>query len=66
MFASVLMQVSETLQFAAELRMPSSCTAADKAARVSQVIDMLGLNDCADSWVGDALTRGISGGQAKR
>ena len=60
------MQVRETLQFAARLRLPEDTSAAGRAARVQQVINLLGLQDCADSYVGDAMSRGISGGQAKR
>jgi hypothetical protein len=33
--------------------------------RVSMVMDLLGLHKCADSMVGDAATRGISGGQVR-
>jgi hypothetical protein len=46
--------------------MPESITLLERQARVAQVIAMLGLHDCADTYVGDALTRGISGGQLKR
>jgi ABC-type multidrug transport system ATPase subunit len=46
--------------------MPESTTLSERQARVAQVIAMLGLHDCADTYVGDALTRGISGGQLKR
>jgi hypothetical protein len=46
--------------------MPESTTLLERQARVAQVIAMLGLHDCADTYVGDALTRGISGGQLKR
>eukprot|EP00611_Tribonema_gayanum_P021132 TRINITY_DN4007_c0_g1_i3.p1 TRINITY_DN4007_c0_g1~~TRINITY_DN4007_c0_g1_i3.p1 ORF type:complete len:291 (-),score=76.49 TRINITY_DN4007_c0_g1_i3:77-949(-) len=58
--------VRETLHFAAQLRLPESLSAQQRHARVGQIAAMLGLQECMDSVVGDALTRGISGGQMKR
>lgn len=37
-----------------------------KAERVDKLIAELGLTQASDTKVGDALNRGISGGQAKR
>ncbi|CAK4485667.1 unnamed protein product [Aphanomyces euteiches] len=34
--------------------------------RTDMIIDLLGLNTCADTVVGDALLRGVSGGERKR
>lgn len=38
----------------------------DKLERVEQVISELNLNACADTKIGNALVRGISGGERKR
>ena len=56
-----LLTVTETIRFAH--RMTSSHFDEN---RVQQVIDMLGLRECADTIVGDGLVRGISGGQKRR
>lgn len=37
-----------------------------KRDRVEQLLDTLALRGCKDTCIGDALARGISGGQAKR
>jgi ABC-type multidrug transport system ATPase subunit len=58
--------VRETLGMAAELRMPAAVPAADRQASVEAVIRRLGLAKCADTAVGDAKTRGLSGGEKKR
>ncbi|KAF9557553.1 hypothetical protein EC968_007605, partial [Mortierella alpina] len=58
--------VRETLQYAAELRMDSSISKADKFAKVEDIIDLLGLRDCADVIIGSAAVKGCSGGQRRR
>ncbi|WVZ53916.1 hypothetical protein U9M48_004802 [Paspalum notatum var. saurae] len=54
--------VRETLVFCAALRLPR---AAPKAA-ADAVIAELGLGGCADTVVGNAFVRGVSGGERKR
>lgn len=59
--------VQETLDYAAQLRLPhNQFNAAQKAERVQEVMDMLRLEKCRDSKIGDPRTRGISGGERKR
>lgn len=59
--------VKETLQYAAQLRMPSSIyTKEEKLRRVDEVITELNLVDCKDTRIGDPQKGGISGGQRKR
>ncbi|CAM9380441.1 unnamed protein product, partial [Phaeothamnion confervicola] len=58
--------VRESVNYAARLRMPRGTPAAARAARVNGVLKMLHLSGCAQSPVGDALRRGISGGQRRR
>ncbi|KAK5799460.1 P-loop containing nucleoside triphosphate hydrolase protein [Linnemannia elongata] len=58
--------VRETLQFAAELRMESSVSKADKYAKVEDIIDLIGLRECADVIVGNSAVKGCSGGQRRR
>jgi ABC-type multidrug transport system ATPase subunit len=58
--------VQETLAFAAELRLPRSTTAAQRAARVEGVIAALGLSKCRGTIIGGWERRGISGGERKR
>ena len=47
--------VYETLYFAAMLRLPSSMTRAQKAARVADVVQSLGLGRCKDTIIGAPL-----------
>jgi ABC-type multidrug transport system ATPase subunit len=58
--------VRETLAFCAMLRLPRSAPAAAKAAAAEAVIAELGLAACADTVVGNAFVRGVSGGERKR
>ena len=62
---SPFLTVRETLRFIAQ----NSLAGADSAAidsRVAETLDLLRLNECADTTVGNALMRGISGGELKR
>ncbi|KAF9350487.1 hypothetical protein BGX34_001194, partial [Mortierella sp. NVP85] len=58
--------VRETLRYAAELRMDSSISQADKYAKVEDILDLLGLRECADVIVGSSAVKGCSGGQRRR
>ncbi|KAK9486663.1 P-loop containing nucleoside triphosphate hydrolase protein [Lipomyces starkeyi] len=58
--------VRETLQFAAELRLPPHLSKDQVRARVEEVILKMGLKDCADTPVGSELVKGISGGEKRR
>lgn len=58
--------VSETLSYAAELRLPSDWPLARKLVRVDDVIDQLGLRHVRHTIIGVALKRGVSGGERKR
>jgi ABC-type multidrug transport system ATPase subunit len=58
--------VEETLNLAAQLRLPRRMPAARKRALVEALIAQLGLARVAQSKVGGAKTRGISGGERKR
>jgi ABC-type multidrug transport system ATPase subunit/ABC-type multidrug transport system permease subunit len=54
----------EVLTYTAELRL--NTTQEDRRRRVESLMEMLGINRCADVMIGDALHKGISGGQRKR
>ncbi|KIK54551.1 hypothetical protein GYMLUDRAFT_902223 [Collybiopsis luxurians FD-317 M1] len=58
--------VREMLRFAAGLRLPSSMSAKQKDNRAEEVIQMMGLSDCADCLIGSESTKGISGGEKRR
>ncbi|KJE94122.1 ABC transporter [Capsaspora owczarzaki ATCC 30864] len=58
--------VREVLTFAAELRLDSYMLKSDRARRVQEVIDELKLTKVADSYIGTASHRGLSGGERKR
>ncbi|KAG0044646.1 hypothetical protein BGZ83_010116 [Gryganskiella cystojenkinii] len=58
--------VRETLQYAVELRMDSIISKVDKFAKVEDIIDLLGLRECADVIVGSTTVKGISGGERRR
>lgn len=58
--------VRETLRYAADLRLPSSISAADRSKVVEEVILELGLKECADTRIGNSQHRGCSGGEKRR
>lgn len=58
--------VEQMLMYTAEMKLPLAMTRDQKMARVKEVISMLKLEKCKDTVIGNALQRGISGGQAKR
>ncbi|KAK1864939.1 hypothetical protein I4F81_007475 [Pyropia yezoensis] len=58
--------VRETLEMAAALQLPASVGVAERDELVSGLIQRLGLVKAANTRVGDAKTRGISGGERKR
>lgn len=55
----------ECLRFSATLRL-GNVTQEDIEGIVTQTLSALSLNDCADTYVGNELIKGISGGQRKR
>jgi ABC-type multidrug transport system ATPase subunit/ABC-type multidrug transport system permease subunit len=61
-----VLTVRQTLHYAAHLRMEEKFDDKVKAARVSKILDMLGLTEHANTLVGNEYIRGISGGQMKR
>ncbi|KAA0187291.1 ATP-binding cassette sub-family G member 2, partial [Fasciolopsis buskii] len=58
--------VRENIAFSAALRLPSSVTSKERKARVTTVIDELGLSAVADRLLGTEYVRGVSGGERKR
>lgn len=60
------MTVKECLMFSADLRLPDCVSKREKEKIVRAVMKDLGISHIADRRVGDALTRGISGGEKRR
>ncbi len=60
------LKVAESLEFAGRLRLPSDVDADELGGTVDRVLGELGIDHIRDSRIGDALKRGISGGQRKR
>lgn len=58
--------VRETLSLAAELQLPKTWTVKARERYVQELLYRLGLVTCAETIVGDAKVRGISGGEKKR
>ncbi|KAL2546221.1 ABC transporter G family member 7 [Forsythia ovata] len=58
--------VRETLSLAAELQLQNISSVEERDEYVNDLLFNLGLVSCADSRVGDAKVRGISGGEKKR
>jgi len=56
----------ELFAFSANLRLPKEVSDDDRKKAVEWVIQKLGLKACADTRVGGALARGLSGGERKR
>ncbi|KNC80168.1 hypothetical protein SARC_07461 [Sphaeroforma arctica JP610] len=64
MFAE--MTVKETITFSAKLRLPASVSAEETKVRVDSLLAELGLAHVQDSYIGNAILRGVSGGERKR
>lgn len=58
--------VEESLQFSGRLRFPPDTPEDELQAAVSRVLEELGIDHIRQSRIGDAMRRGISGGQRKR
>ncbi|WCJ33226.1 ABC-2 type transporter family protein [Euphorbia peplus] len=58
--------VRETLSLAAELQLPEIYSLEEREEYINNLLFKIGLVSCADSIVGDAKVRGISGGEKKR
>lgn len=58
--------VRETLQYSAELRLPSGTTAEERGRVVEEIILQLGLKECAETPIGDSIHKGCSGGEKRR
>jgi ABC-type multidrug transport system ATPase subunit len=58
--------VKETIMYAAWTRMEEGTPLAERDERVAFLLDMMGIGHVQDSIVGDAMHKGISGGQLKR
>jgi len=57
--------VRETLQFAASLKLPRSLSKQERHDRVTEIVEELDLQKCADTVIG-AIGAGISGGERRR
>jgi len=58
--------VAESLHYAGRLRLPDDVEPSELSGTVDRVLEELGIDHIRDSRIGDALKRGISGGQRKR
>lgn len=58
--------VRETLSYAAKLRLPTSVDSKTRELIVEQTIQELGLAEAANTIVGGAGRKGISGGEKRR
>ena len=56
----------EAIKFSAKLRLPRDFSEENIEKLVDTMIVELGLEDCADTFIGGGLVKGISGGQKKR
>lgn len=58
--------VRETIGYSALLRLPDKMPREDKRALVEGTIIEMGLQDCADTVIGNWHLRGVSGGEKRR
>ncbi|PKI63299.1 hypothetical protein CRG98_016290 [Punica granatum] len=58
--------VRETISYSARLRLPDKMLWGEKRALVESTIVEMGLQDCADTMIGNWHLRGISGGEKRR
>ncbi len=56
----------EAIYFSAKLRLPRNTPEKNLTKLVNKMLKELGLEQCADTYVGGALLKGISGGERKR
>ena len=61
-----LLSVQETIQFAADFKLPKELTPGERRSIVDRVIELLGLTPIRHSKIGEETLRGISGGEKKR
>ncbi|KAM6578703.1 hypothetical protein CsatB_030540 [Cannabis sativa] len=58
--------VRETISYSAQLRLPDKMGWSEKRALIESTIVEMGLQDCADTVIGNWHLRGISGGEKRR
>lgn len=58
--------VRETVSYSARLRLPDNMLRVEKQALIESTIIEMGLQDCADTVIGNWHLRGISGGEKRR
>lgn len=58
--------VRETIWYSARVRLPDKMLRSEKRALVERTIIEMGLQDCADTVIGNWHLRGISGGEKRR
>lgn len=58
--------VRETIHYTAQLRLPDRMSKADKAAIVESTMVDMGLQECANTYIGNWHLRGLSGGEKRR
>lgn len=56
----------EAIKFSAKLRLSRSTTENELDILTNRILAALGLTDCADTYIGGPLLKGISGGERKR
>ena len=60
------LRVEEAIMFSSLLKNPFEVSTAVRRAMVEEIIEVLGLQKCRKSVIGDQEIRGVSGGQRKR
>ena len=58
--------VEEAIRFSAWTRMPQGTSEVDRETRVSYLLNIMNLEHVRSSIIGDAMNKGISGGEMKR
>lgn len=64
---AVLTKDVDVVEYSAKLRLPTSrYTRQQKLDRAADVLDILRLDKCRNTKIGDGASRGVSGGERKR